>query len=252
MERASPEGPAWVGIGAQRSGTTWFTYLLTRHPDVCLGPQGQKELHYFNRFLVEPWTEEAARAYRALFGGAEGRLPGEFTPFYLRGLWIPPMVREACGEDLVLVVLLRDPVDRFASAMSWFRREAQPPEDPGGLARWTRERGADALWAGMYATHLAAWTAHFPPDRFVVQQYEAAVRDPQAAVSRVWTALGVDPVDMGEVSAPSATATPPPERWTDQWLPALRDALRATYLPEVARLERDWGVDRSLWPSFSD
>ena len=26
--------PAWLGIGAQRSGTTWFTDLLTQHPQV--------------------------------------------------------------------------------------------------------------------------------------------------------------------------------------------------------------------------
>ncbi|MGH2722703.1 MAG: hypothetical protein ACRDI0_00280 [Actinomycetota bacterium] len=86
----------------------------------------------------------------------------------------------------------------------------------------------------------------------MVQQYEAAVRDPQAAVARVLSALGVDPVDLGHISAPSPTATPPEERWTDEWLPGLRDALRATYEPEVALLERDWGVDRSLWPSFSE
>ncbi|MGH2722704.1 MAG: hypothetical protein ACRDI0_00285 [Actinomycetota bacterium] len=164
MERASRgEGPAWMGIGAQRSGTTWFTDLLTTHPEVCLGREGRKELHYFNRFLVRPWSEGEARAYRDRFDGAEGRLPGEFTPFYLRGLWIPPLARQACRPDLVLVVLLRDPVERFASAMSWYRRESEPPQEPGGLARWAREKGADALWGGMYATHPGRVDVPLPP-----------------------------------------------------------------------------------------
>jgi hypothetical protein len=243
-------GPTWVGIGAQRSGTTWFTDLLIRHPEVSLGRDGRKELHFFNRFLIRPWSEDEARAYRGLFEGAEGRLPGEFTPFYLRGLWIPSLARQACGAEVVLVVLLRDPVERFVSAISWYTREVEPPAEPGELARWAREKGADALWAGMYATQLAAWASHFARDRLIVQQYEAAARDPAAAAGRVWSALGVQPVDLGEVSTPSATATPPDERWSDERLPGLRDLLRGVYEPEVARLEREWDLDRSLWPNF--
>ena len=35
--------PAWLGIGAQRSGTTWLTDLLTQHPQVALGTNDKKE-----------------------------------------------------------------------------------------------------------------------------------------------------------------------------------------------------------------
>ncbi len=31
------------GIGAQRSGTTWFTDLLVQHPSAGLGTNGKKE-----------------------------------------------------------------------------------------------------------------------------------------------------------------------------------------------------------------
>ena len=36
-------GPSWLGIGAQRSGTTWLTDLLVQHPQVGLGTNGKKE-----------------------------------------------------------------------------------------------------------------------------------------------------------------------------------------------------------------
>ena len=41
--------PAWLGIGAQRAGTTWFTDLLTQHPDVGLGTNGKKEQHLLHK-----------------------------------------------------------------------------------------------------------------------------------------------------------------------------------------------------------
>ena len=41
--------PAWLGIGAQRSGTTWFTDLLTQHPEVGLGTNGKKEQHLLHK-----------------------------------------------------------------------------------------------------------------------------------------------------------------------------------------------------------
>ena len=42
-------GPSWLGIGAQRSGTTWFTDLLTQHPQVGLGTNGKKEQHLLHK-----------------------------------------------------------------------------------------------------------------------------------------------------------------------------------------------------------
>ena len=41
--------PAWLGIGAQRAGTTWFTDLLTQHPDFGLGTNGKKEQHLLHK-----------------------------------------------------------------------------------------------------------------------------------------------------------------------------------------------------------
>jgi hypothetical protein len=39
--------PTFLGIGAQKAGTSWLHYLLKRHPEAWLPPE--KELHYFDR-----------------------------------------------------------------------------------------------------------------------------------------------------------------------------------------------------------
>lgn len=41
------QGPDFIGIGAARSGTTWISEQLSRHPDVWI--PSRKELHYWTR-----------------------------------------------------------------------------------------------------------------------------------------------------------------------------------------------------------
>src|SRR5690606_28385229 len=48
--------PDFVGIGAQRSGTTWWYDLVSSHPRVV--HRGDlKELHYFHRYSQRPFTD---------------------------------------------------------------------------------------------------------------------------------------------------------------------------------------------------
>jgi hypothetical protein len=116
------EGPAWLGIGAQRSGTTWFTDLMLQHPEVRLSAQPKKELHRLYQTLNRPKaTPKYIRKYLKLFN-VEG-YPGEFTPFYLRALWVPEIARQVVGPDTPIIVLLRDPVERFESAMRMAEQE---------------------------------------------------------------------------------------------------------------------------------
>lgn len=242
-------GPAWIGIGAQRCGTTWFADLVCQHPEVALAKDGRKEVHFFDRFLVEPWTKADASAYADLFDAS--KRAGDFTPSYLRCLWVPQLVREACGEGVLLVVLLRDPVERFASAMRWYASRAgvPQPDDRRAYLGWTRDKGNDALWGGLYATQLRGWTEVFPRERFLVLQYETLRKDPQAGAERFWRALGLEPVTLASPSEKSWTSTAPGSAAADPWLatPGLRERLRSLYAPEVESLARDWAIDPSLW-----
>ena len=109
-------GPKWLGIGAQRCGTTWFTDLLTQHPLVDV-PDGVKEHNELFRFgLMRPWDDEARQEYVSKFSHPDLHL-GEFSPSYMRSVWVCEQTLEALPPDAPIVVLVRDPLDRFASAL---------------------------------------------------------------------------------------------------------------------------------------
>ena len=251
MPSGNPDGPVWLTIGAQRAGTTWFTGLLTQHPDVSLIGSGEG----FPRItpsLVVGAGDGFDKTYLDHFRGVPGK-PGECAAAYLRCGWVPPIVRRLCSPDAVLVVLLRDPVERFASAMRLKLSRAELPRDdgPAELHRWSRLHGPDAQWGGMYATQLAAWRASFDRRHLLVWQYEWAVAHPVEVVGRVWSDLGVDPVDLDGIDEPSATSTHAGDTWSWDLLPGFRDTLTELYAPEVDRLEDDWGIDRELWPNYA-
>lgn len=245
--RAPADGPRWVGIGAQRCGTTWLTELLCRHPDVGLAA-GAKELHFFERFLAEPWTADAARRYGTLFRGAA--CPGEFTPSYLRSTWVAPLLHAACAPDTKLLVLLRDPVERFRSALRWASTRADAPRADGSRAwqRWVRRTGNVALWGGMYGAQLAAWTRHFDRARLLVLQYERLAADPERVVGAVWRALGLPPVPVETPRRPTWNSTSEGD-WTAPQ--GVLDDVRELYRADVARLAEEWDVDLALWPGFA-
>lgn len=239
-------GPAWLGIGAQRCGTTWFTELLLQHPSMSLSTEGRKELHLLYPDLRSTWSETQIDTYKSLFTNADG-LAGEFTPYYLRALWVPPIAAAVCEPSAPLIVLLRDPIERFASAMRHeFRRLRRRGENPS--SEWVRWVASDAQWAGMYATQLDGWRRVIGRRRLLVFQYEQVVSAPQRAAERVWQYLGLSPVTLSDVQQPSRTATSG-EEWSWEGRDALRDQLRHLYRPEVRRLRR-WGIDRRLWPNF--
>lgn len=249
MAPGSPDGPAWLGIGAQRSGTTWVTDLLTQHPGVSLGRSGRKELHALNRSLDGSIDEPA---YLAEFAGLD-TLAGEFTPGYLRMPWVAPVALRLCRAEVAIFAVLRDPIDRYASAMRLYKSRFPVPDtsNPEAVANWARLTGVEVTWGGLYATQLDIWAHWFGRDRIHLLQYEAVVADPQSSVAQWWRALGLDEVELTRVETLSDNTITDRTLWrlADQG-PGLLDTLNVLYRPEVDRLVNDWGFDRRLWPSF--
>lgn len=239
-------GPAWLGIGAQRCGTTWFTDLLLQHPQMTLSTRRRKELHALYPNILSYWSVERRASYQSLFD-VENGLAGEFTPYYLRALWVPSVAVSVCLDSAPFIVLLRDPVERFASAMRL--NLGRLHQDDEASAKWVRSVASDAQWGGMYATQLDAWARIAGRHRFVVLQYEEVLRNPQRAVERVWKRLGLSPVELTQVGERSATSSDN-DMWSWEGREEFREQLCRAYQPEVRRLRR-WGINPRLWPNFA-
>jgi hypothetical protein len=198
---------AALGVGPQRTGTTWLWECLRAHPDVCL-PRGVKETTFFDARHGAGWSWYAAHF--------DHRRPGqrclEIGATYFEAAQAPARVH-ARAPECRIVVTLRDPAAR---AYSLFVHHARKGRLAGDFAQ-ALDAHPWLLEGSRYAAHLPRWQARFGP-RVLVVLLDDVAADPAGQLGTVHRFLGL-------------RAVPPPaaafERINVASLPAHRRLARA-------------------------
>jgi hypothetical protein len=229
--------PDFVGIGAQKAGTTWWYQAICAHPDVYSRSDIHKERHFFGRYVTHAFGPAECSLYHQWFPRPSGRLTGEWTPDYIHYPWVPPLLAQA-APNARLLVILRDPVERFRSGLAHQRRDR---------GRLTVESYQDAVSRGLYHETLQGWHEYFPAEQILVLQYERCMADPVGQLARTYRFLGLEPVIVhGMEQRVNSTA---------QTLELDEDARRRLvelYTPDVCALLASFSdFDLDLWPNFS-
>lgn len=203
--------------------------MLTEHPDV-FGPR-VKEMHFFGRKTLGRDPSELAAAYAQYFPRPPGAVAGEWTPEYLHRRHVPEQLH-AVVPDARLLVLLRDPIERYRS---------------GAIRRPLKTE--DALLRGLYATQLRRYLAHYPREQILVLQYERCLAEPEAELAKTLSFIGVDSTFVPKRFDRGGARSFKSAKGIEGKL--LRRLMRK-YEPEVAELsELGFDIDLSLWPNFA-
>ncbi len=241
---AIPEGwhvgpPHYVGVGAQKAGTSWWNRLIEAHPDVVSAGGQPKELHFFDRSWETPFTDDDARRYHRYFPVPEGSVAGEWTPGYLIDFWTPELIARA-APDARILVLLRDPIDRFRSGLTHQLATSR--------ARLGHRDIQGAFQRSIYAPQLRRVLAAFPAEQVWVGQYEACRADPARELARTYGFLGLAPHELeAEVFRSEVNPT---TREKIEPTASLRASLLEGYAADIEQLaELLPELDLSLWPS---
>jgi sulfotransferase family protein len=235
-----PEGwvtapPDFVGVGAMRSGTSWWWFQMTSHPKFATEPL-RKEVHFFDRFQTVETIDPDE--YNQHFPRPEGKISGEWTPRYICDFWVPPMLRRLAPEAKILV-LYRDPFERFISALGYLQKAGSP-----GIVRQQFNRS-------MYDQQVLTLLEYFPPEQVLVLQYEQCRADPAGQMKRTLEFLGLDP---GEWTAPAALETRVNASVTakPEFDPDTRSAMMTAFRAGcVSLFERCPDLDPALWPTMT-
>lgn len=234
-------GPAtlhFLGIGAQKAGTTWLYERLRGHPKLSF-PAG-KEVHF--------WDVYRARGlewYRNLFAVADGRLHGEITPRYAI---LSPEIIHACHAafpHLKIIYTLRNPIDRAWSAAKMELLKQGRSVEQASLA-WLLETvmRQDSLARGDYETCIRNWLDVYPKASLLVLRFEDLVERPKTYLARCFAHLGVDDLPATE----SSSLFEPVHQGQPGDIPApLRSALRAEYSNKILSLADYLGEDLNEW-----
>lgn len=188
--------------GAQKCGTTTLDSWLREHPEVAMGRI--KESHFFDSEAGVDWRLPDYSRLHAAYE-EDGRIRGEATPITL--FWPPAQARmHAYNPHMLLIVLVRDPVERAFSQWRMSRRNGWEPLGFSQAIREGRQRlvddGPTSMAArrfsyverGFYARQLRGMADLFGWDRILVlKQADLAARS-DAVLRRVTDFLGIDPM----------------------------------------------------------
>lgn len=178
----------FLGIGAQKAGTTWLYAQLSRHPEVRF-PAG-KEVHFWDLYQGQglDW-------YRSLFAREiPGMIQGEITPAY--GILSPSVIGEIhhAFPSLKLIYLVRDPIERaWSAALMNVKRAEMKPEEASDQWFIDHFRSEGSRKRGDYLACIANWQVHYPEQQLLTLCFEDIAQTPHALLTRAATHLGIDP-----------------------------------------------------------
>jgi len=253
-------GPDFVGVGAQKSGTSWLAKMLDQHPDLYVSPE--KEVNFFSNHF-----ERGYDWYNACFAGRAGRLAGEisvnyaYTPrpdpgrkqFYpkrnyrhLVRFWKKyPAARDelrAHYPKLKVFMLLRNPVERAWSHYWYWRNRKERIGKHTSVVPFAQMFADDGRWMrlqGEYGSLVTYWREAFP--EMGVFFYDDIIENPLGMVQQVYAFLGVDASFAPEVNTRVKAGLYREMPESDRRL-ALEH-----YRPQIERLAELTGRDLSAW-----
>ncbi len=266
-------GPHFIVIGAQRSGTTWLHRVMTQHDQLWLTPV--KELHYFDkqelrlgmmsayernrarfwsprRLLLDPrwfcrywFLPRSDEWYGKLFRRArqKGKITGEITPAYAV---LPEKEWDhlySLFPDVRLVFIMRDPIIRTWSALRNNMKKGRLNSASSVDELVAQASGFSMASRSDYLRTIKTVESRFGADRVHCCFFEQLLSDPTELADSLFQFLGAKP--MGEaltippaVNSAAGGDAPPV---------ALQQALAEQYLPMVDELAERFGEVPLSW-----
>lgn len=229
--------PDFVGVGTQRSGTTWWYAAIEAHPGVHRVPAAPKERHFFDEFHGRPFDAGCVERYHRLFPRPPGVLTGEWTPSYVYHHWTPSLLARA-APDARLLLLLRDPVERYLSAITGDERNR----------RRSPRRASEAFERGLYSAQVSRLFACFDRSQVLILQYERCLLEPERELRRTYAFLGLEPGVVPDVLHRGVNVSSTPTVAAPE---ALVRSVREGYVRDAAALFEDVPeLDPALWTAL--
>ena len=118
--------PNFIVVGFPKCGSTSLHYYLNAHPEIFMPKQ--KELHYFtNEILssmqvgpgdkeVDMFNVKSFESYKEYYKGALNfKAAGDVSPSYINYPVCIKEIKKRLGDDIRIIILVRDPIKRAYS-----------------------------------------------------------------------------------------------------------------------------------------
>ena len=218
--------PTLFLVGARKGGTSSLYHYVSKHPDfegtrLDRGPK-VGETFFFSRYFNETnW-----KLYLQSFP-SDGVMTGDASVGNLVSCEAPKRIYKMCGKQARIVMLLRDPVNRFQSNfLMRARLDTARVTNTTGVStvlklhlsrfldkilqkqvditrlpeQWNSitclfQPAANLVNEGVYYVHLMNWLCNFPAENILIINSEEFYRKPAVILDQVFQFLGLKRLD---------------------------------------------------------
>lgn len=214
--------PNFLAVGVPKAGTSSLYSYLKEHPEVYL-PE-QKELHFFTNKTLQENTEgpgdklalntviKKEEDYMALYNGLKNQtVSGDISPsyFFFADQAIPA-IKENLGDDIKIIITLRDPIGRAFSNYLHQKRllHEELTFDQAILNEEKRKKdGFGDFWRykeqSLYYEKCIKYIEAFGKENVKIILFEDLIQNTEKEVKDIYTFLKVDntfkPSNINEV-----------------------------------------------------
>lgn len=176
----------FLGIGAQKAGTTWLAEQLALHPNIQF--PGGKEVHFWDHHYANGYDW-----YESLFSEKSAVKKGDITPAY--AILPPEKIAEVHHyyPNLPLIFVMRNPMERaWSSALMALKRAEMEFSEASDQWFVDHFHSEGSLKRGDYETCLRNWLAVFPQNQLLVICNKEIAARPRDVLKAAAAHIGVD------------------------------------------------------------
>jgi hypothetical protein len=184
----------FIGIGAERAGTTWIAENLNKHPQICLSEP--KEIYYFNKknFYASSRTfnknyNKKIEWYKQHFVHcSKNSIKGEFCVAYLYDKHSSQKIKETF-PNIKLIVSLRNPIERAYSQYLFYKYMSKREQRPfNEVIRKEKEY----IEKGLYCKQLKKYMDFFQKEQLLIVTLDDLKDQPLQTIKKIYQFLKVD------------------------------------------------------------
>ncbi|MGG6294562.1 sulfotransferase [Leptolyngbya sp. AN02str] len=241
----------FLGIGAQKSATTWLYKNLDRHPQIKF-PAG-KEVHFWDRR-----SQDGGDAWLKLFPPCPEHIKqGEITPAY--GILEPNIIQSIyeVAPSVRLIFSIRNPIERaFSSAiMALIRSQMEMHE---ASDQWFIDHFLCHTSRSQcnYLRSIKNWTSIYPSSSLLTIFFDDIRTHPEKVLADVSNHIEVSPSIWQDFPLDELQAVVRPPLIGDTFVvisnaldkrPSLKLYLKDLYREEIRNLSRFFERDLEYW-----
>jgi len=187
----------FIGIGAQKAGTTWIYENLCKHPDI-LFPNG-KEIHFWDNVNIR--EKNKIEDYASSFPDVTSAKQGEITPAY--AFLEEEIIKEIykINPDLKIIYSIRNPIDRaWSGALMALRRSEMEIDEASDDWFLDHFKSKGSLKRGDYENCLNNWSKVFPTENFLIINFDDIANSPRSVLRNCAAHIGVDDSFIDKIS----------------------------------------------------